>query len=134
MDVKIKKKAEPEIVKTGKQKQDVFIADHSSTAKVTLWEEHIGSLQEHMSHKLENFIVWEWGGAKYLSVEKDSKLISIDDIEDAKMVDDDMMIQDAQVIAVSQLDSHKACLRCKARVEPSSDDVGRCSQQDCRML
>ena len=63
------------------------------------------------------------------------KRFQIDEIVDVKPVDDDdKMIQDARIVAVSQLDRYKACLRCKARVEPSTDDVGRCSKPDCRML
>lgn len=134
MNVKVQKAAKTETVSTGKQKQDVFIADHSSTATVTLWEEQIGSLQEQVSYTLENFTVREWGGAKYLSMDKESKVVQIADIEDVKVLEDDQMIQDARVVGVSQLDNYKACLRCSARVEPSTDDLGRCSKPDCRML
>lgn len=33
-----------------------------------------------------------------------------------------------------QLDSYKACLRCKARVEPSGEDAGRCSKRMIQRL
>lgn len=36
--------------------------------------------EEGASYRLENFPVREWGGAKYLSMDKDSKIVSIDDI------------------------------------------------------
>lgn len=55
---------------TGKRKQDVFIADHNSTAKVTPWEEQIGSLQEQASHTLETFVM-DWGATEYLSMTKE---------------------------------------------------------------
>ena len=84
---------------TGKQKQDVIIADHSSTAKLILWEEQIGSLQEYASYRLENLVVREWGGAKYLSMAKDTKKFQIDDIADVKTVEDDhKTIQDVHVV------------------------------------
>ena len=37
-------------------KQHVIIADRSSTAKVSLWEEHVNAMEEHKSHCLKNFI------------------------------------------------------------------------------
>ena len=43
-------------------------------------------------------------------------------------------LKNAHIIAVAKLDKHKACLRCKARVEPSSNEFRRCSKADCRML
>lgn len=44
-------------------------------------------------------------------------------------------LQNAQVIAISQLDKRKACLRCKARVEPSAmEGFRRCSKPECAML
>ena len=50
------------------------------------------------------------------------------------MEDDHETIQDARVVGVRQLDRCKSCLQCKARVEPSTDSLGRCSNPDCRML
>ena len=37
VNVKVHKHADPETVRTGKQKQEVYVADPSSTARVTLW-------------------------------------------------------------------------------------------------
>jgi len=42
--VKIYQVTEAETVRTGKKKQEVKVADQKSTAKVTLWEDHISSL------------------------------------------------------------------------------------------
>ena len=64
VSVKVKKLADPEIVRTGKQKQEVHVADHNSTTEVILWEEDIGKLHEQSSYRLENFVVKEWGGTK----------------------------------------------------------------------
>ena len=41
------------------EKQDISVADHSSTAKVTLWEEQVRSLHEGASYRLESFVVKE---------------------------------------------------------------------------
>ena len=45
----------------------MIIADHSATAKVTLWEEHNGTLVENSSYKLTNFQVREYAAVKSLS-------------------------------------------------------------------
>ena len=114
----------------------MVVADHSSTAKVTLWEEQVGILHEQTSYKLENFVVREWGGTKYLSMGSKSKVIKIEDIEDSKIEanDDESVLHGAQIVAVSQLDNYKVCMRCGARIEPSSDTFERCSKHDCSML
>ena len=76
VSVKVQKLADPEIVRTGKQKQEVHVADHSSTTKVILWEEDIGKLHEQSSYRLENFVVKEWGG---MSMGGEAKIVKIDD-------------------------------------------------------
>ena len=37
----------------------MIVADGDATGKVTLWEEHIGDLEENASYKLQNFMVRE---------------------------------------------------------------------------
>ena len=115
------------------------VADASATGRVILWEEHVGKLhvQETTSYELQNFVVKEWDTTKYLSRTKDSTILPIDDIGEVAETDHDNNLHElknAHIIAVAKLDKHKACLRCKARVEPSSDEFRRCSKADCRML
>ncbi len=44
-------------------------------------------------------------------------------------------VKNAQIVAVSHLHKHKACLKCKARVEPSSmEGFGRCSKPEGMMM
>ena len=86
VNLRAQKLADLETVHTGKQKQDVYVADHSSTAKVILWEEQVGILHDKTSYKLENFVVREFGGTKYLSMGSESKVIPIEEIKDAKTV------------------------------------------------
>ena len=134
VNVKVHKLNDPESVRTGKQKQEVLVADHSTTAKVTLWEEQIGYLREGASYRLECFVVRESGGAKYLSMGGESKVSLIDDIEFVKVSNDEKKMKDVKIMAVAELDCYKGCLRCKARVESVDAKNGRCSKQDCRML
>ena len=67
-----------------------------------------------------------------------SQIISIADIgdivEDDELNDPNEEMRDAQIVSVAQLDKYMACLGCKARVEPSSLPLGRCSKSECAML
>ena len=99
----------------GKKKQDVTIADNTSTAKVTLWEQYIGALQDGKSYKLNNFVVREYKNIKFLSMPREGSTIA--EIEDIGEVED----------------MDKACIRCKARVEPLTPPLARCSRPDCLM-
>ena len=48
--------------------------------------------------------------------------------------DDDITLQNVTIIGVPLLDTHRACLQCKARVEPLTPPLGRCSRADCKMM
>ena len=41
---------------------------------------------------------------------------------------------DAEIVGVAYLEQYRSCLRCKARVEPASGGLGRCSKDECKML
>ena len=122
-----------------RKKQDIIIADDTSNGKLTLWEEHVNTLEVDESYSLRNFVVREYASKKYLSMPKDgSQIVSIDDIgavdnESTSESERELLeIHNAQIIGVPQLDSYKACLTCKARVEPESPPLGRCSK--CGMM
>ena len=127
-----------------KQKQDVTVADASvvasAVATVTLWEDTIGSLQPNTSYCLKNFVVREYSSVKYLSIGRsDSSIEEISDIGEVQVfqssVDDQQKeLSNARIVAVMQLDKYKVCLRCKARVEPCTPPLGRCSELECNML
>ena len=122
-----------------KVKQDVIIADRSSTAKVSLWEEHVNAMKEHKSYCLKNFIVREFQSTKYLSMCKENTdIILIDDIgvvvERSDDEDEISVIKNVTIIGVPHLDKYKACLQCKARVETQTPPLGRCSKVDCMMM
>ena len=40
-----------------KVKQDVIVVDRSGTAKVTLWEDNVGEIEQGRSYALKNFLV-----------------------------------------------------------------------------
>ena len=126
----------------GKTKQDVVVGDSTCVVKFTLWEEAVGKRKVGESYLLENVIVMEYGGAKFVSMAKEgSRYVVIDDVGEIKDVELAVGVQeslreitDAKVVAVERLQEYKACLRCKGRVEPLSPPLGRCSKDDCGML
>lgn len=77
--VKVKVVSEKDAVevKKGLKKQDVVIGDGSGSAKLTLWEQDIGSLKERKSYKLSGMIVKMYNDRKYLSKPKEDAEVSV---------------------------------------------------------
>ena len=121
------------------KKQDVLVVDNTGTTTVTLWENNIGDLQEDSSYCLESFVVREFASKKYITKGKSNSLIKqIADIgevlyqtsaSEAKYT----IIQNPTIVAVNHLHQYSTCLRCKARVEPSTPPLGRCTKNGCNM-
>ena len=79
--VKVISVNDPVVLANNKTKQDVIVADKSSSTHITLWEEQINTLKYDSSYFLKNLMVREFSNQKYLSMPKDdSKIIKIDDI------------------------------------------------------
>ena len=139
IDIKVVKKSNATYVAGNKRKQDVIIADNTGRAKVTLWEQNVDALTPDSSYSLQNFVVREYKGRKFLSMPREgAEIIPIPDVGpiDSESNSDSewevLEMFNVQITRVPQLDSYKACLSCKARVEPSSPPLGRCSK--CTML
>ena len=132
VNVKVVRVMEPQLVPTGKHKQDIIISDSSSTATVTVWEEPINSLNSNCCYSLKGLVVREYNCSKYLAMPfKGSEIILIGDIgEVCPDVDETKTTQiyDATIIGVQDLGSHKICIRCNARVEPTLSKQGRCTK------
>jgi len=126
-EVKVLVKRESIYISTGKMKQDVIVADHTSTMKVNLWEDYVDFMED-KSYSLTDFVVREYNCRQYLSMTKERATIApIEDIGEVEQ-------PDAQIIGVPQLESYKSCLKCKARVEPLTAPLGRCLKGDCAMM
>ena len=121
-----------------KVKCDVIIAYHTAASKVILWEGHVDSLEEWKRYNLKNFHVKEYQLKKHLSMPKtDFEISQIDDIDNTvqpQPSDEITTLHNAHVIGVQQLDSYKCCLQCKARVEPMTPPLGKCTKDDCLMM
>ena len=123
-----------------KSMQDVIIADKSSAARVALWEDNIGIMQQGSSYTLKNFVVRVFQSIKYLTmVGEGAELIPIRDIgivalQHSANTDSEVVLRDVTIVGVLHLDTLRACLNCKGRVEPQTPPLGKCSRPDCRMM
>ncbi len=118
-----------------KHKQDVIVGDSSGTAKVTLWEENVDKLKNGECYQLHNFIIQEFQALRHLSMIKASDVTRIEDIgELAQQADmeETLILQNVPVVGVPHIDIYLCCLGCKARVEPFTPPLGRCS--GCQMM
>ena len=43
-------------------------------------------------------------------------------------------IHHVQIIGISHLDTYKSCIQCKARVEPQTPPLAKCTNEDCLMI
>lgn len=69
------------------------------------------------------------------SVVKINDIGEVEDPEsDSETATNKAEVNNAQIIAVPQLDRYKACLRCQARVEPVSPSLGICSKSECGLM
>ena len=138
VDIKVVAINEPLNVAGGKTKQDITVADDTSTARLTLWQENVDTLTINGSYHLSGMVVREFQTQKYLSMARiGTEIKEIEDIGDVIAQPHDgttecFEITDATIIGVIQLDSYNSCMNCKARVETINAPNGNCSK--CSML
>lgn len=136
--IKVVKLMDPTTTSTGKKIQEAIIGDATATAKCTLWEASVGSLQPDSCYLLKQFNVQEFNSKKFLSIQKQgSNILHLEDIglvADPEEEEPEEKLINTYIVGVPKLDCYKCCLRCKARVEPSDTTIGRCSKPDCGML
>ena len=126
-------------VPTGKQKQDVIIADSTGTIKLTLWGNEIGKLEANTSYQLLRMTICTYNGYKYVNFPKEGgSFTTIDDIGEVATNDNHLNvsdnIQDAEICGVSGLFKYKSCLKCKSKAEVTSAKFARCTNPSCKML
>ena len=121
---------------TEKRKQDVTISDASGSAKLVLWEEDIDCVRAYI---MKNLIVRVYLDSKYLSKGVSTNIQQISDIgivsctsSTGDSAEEICRIQQPTIVGVPELETYRACLKCKSRVEPVSSMLGSCS--NCRMM
>lgn len=114
-------------VSGGLTKQDVYISDRKGVAKLTLWEEDVGKLEEGVSYKLTDIVVRSYNGTKYLSFSKGALATAIGEgegVEDSRM-------NNCEIIGVISLNIYRGCLTCKQKILSTTEKFGRCTK--CNM-
>ena len=137
VNIKILTITSPTEVSTGKKKQEVTVAESTGVSIVTLWEENIGKLHQDQCYMLKSFLVRDFCGKSLTLARDGSEICPIPDIGEVARDDAGHQlhtIRNATIIGVLQLESYRSCLRCKARVEPITPSLGRCSKSECNML
>jgi hypothetical protein len=110
----------PQIVNGGKRKQEVVLGDDTGTATLTLWETDIDCLQLSKSYDITKLIVRIFRDTHFLSLPITGGMIT--EIEDISGVSDaitgkiELMLYNAKVCGVKQLDTYKLCLACDGKV------------------
>ena len=126
-----------------KKMQEVTISDATSTAIVTLWEDHIGQLEKGASYYLTGFTIKEYKDQRYLTMSRvECRITQIDDVgqvcfpleQAGAGLDTETQIDNARIVGVVTVDEFKICLRCHSRVEPASPLYSGCSKDSCQML
>ena len=122
----------------GRAERDVSVADGSGTAWVSVWEGYVNAMEKDGSYCLKNFMVRDYQSTKYLTMAKEgSEIVLIDDlgvvVEEGDRDDELWVIDDVTVGGVPYFDTYKSCLQCKARVEPHTERLGKCSKMECMM-
>ena len=120
----------------GRAKRDVCVADGSGTARVSIWEGNVNAMHKDQSYCLKNFMVREYQTTKSLTMAKEgSEIIPIEDIGAvAEQGDRDDELWVINNVTVAYFDTYESCLQCKARIEPHTDCLGKCSKMDCMMM
>ena len=101
---------------TEKVNQDIVAGDQSGTAKVTLWKDNVGEIQQGCSYALRDFVVRQYQTIKYLSKGESSQLVMVADIGPVlssgvpKRVDDELVLKRVVVIGVPALERYRICL------------------------
>ena len=122
-----------EEVKKGLVKQDCVVGDPTGTARITLWEDNVGVLAEGESYSLSGVKVRSFKGQKNLSIPKIGfQCMPIADIgtvcTTTPDIDEVHSIDRVQVQGVKYFDTYRACYSCKAKVNPTTDTIGKCTR------
>lgn len=95
-----------------KTKQDIIIANDTATARLTVWEDNIGGMEEGRCYELNNYVIHVYQSTKYLSRGEDSSLLLIEDIGVvARPVEDEIVYNNITILGVPKLDTHKCCIK-----------------------
>ena len=145
---KIIKVASVESINTRKGKkllkQDCVLKDTTSVCRIVLWEDNVDKLAANKSYKLENVIVKQYDGVKYLSLaagdSKPEEIPEIDGISDDEgLIEPEreelsIMSVTGEIVAIQSISDYLSCLNCSGGTVHSINAViGKCSKCDAML-
>lgn len=103
-------------------KQDCTICDKNGSIRIVLWQDNIDKLMEGKSHRIQNVLLRQYEGIKYLSFSESAVLEEIEDIGDVISDEDLQPCEDAQTaegetVAVLAIDMYTSCISCNGKVK-----------------
>lgn len=99
------------------------MSDATSTTRLTLWQDDIGSLEVDESYEIANLLVKSYNNSKYLTSPKSG--YTIKKIDDIGAVDE---LNNAEVAAVSSFSQGLSCLSCNGNVDRYNGKIGGCTK------
>ena len=118
--IKALKVNEPQVVSTGKTKQEVTIADATGKSMLTLWESDINKLSEATSYQLNRMEIHFYLGKYSLTYPRNGASVDIiSDVEHetgGESSDEENEMEAVSVVAVHQLESQYTCINCKKSI------------------
>lgn len=114
------------------KKQDCVLADCNASVRIVFWEGDVNRLVEGQCYKLSFMIVKLFNSKKFLSMSQEAAIAEIADIGNVVTSDDGECSGDrvvcGLVIGVQSTEEYCSCILCNAKVEPISQENGRCSK------
>lgn len=113
-------------------KQDVTIADETSKCILTLWDDHIGTIQANTSYQFNKLETRSYIGKVYLSFPSMPTFDTIDPVAtkitttDSASSDEDEDLICASIIGVKDMEIHHTCINCNKSITPNDEQTGVC--------
>ena len=121
-------------VTTGKIKQDIVLADSTGDGILTLWEEHVGKLEQQKTYSFKKLDARVFLDERTLAIlPHASTMIPANDI-DTQILEpttpNEHTLDNANIIAITDFQHNTICLACSGRVHLEADNttVGKCQK------
>lgn len=124
-----------EEVGSGLKKQDLVIAYQYGSARLTLWQGEIGTMQAGCSYTVCGAMVREFHGQIFLSTSRQRTCIKkaspLENVMEEIVVPDagnGRTVKNVRVLGVSILGMYLGCLKCRSKIIFDTNGLGECSK------
>lgn len=134
--VKVLSVGSEEVVGSGLKKQDLIVGDQSGSARLTLWQSEIGTMQAGCSYTVSGVMVRKYRRQRFLSTSKQgtsiNKATPLENVMEKEIVvpdaGNDKTVNNVHVVGVSILGSYLGCFKCRSKIIFDTDGLGECSK------